>query len=297
MSKKYVPSFLKDQQSTSNTTQKAEKAEKAESATFWPGRPGVTGSTVVNTVAAVINTNSNNKFAALSDDFPINRPVVNTSRPAVEAPKLAPMTLASATSNGAVPMGGASGAVPMGGAGSTGPKKSFASKFAEQAKIANNPNYKPPPKPINFQSEEDFPSLGGKPVNKVITKSEVTATSATGATGTKFADMAKGWAKHKEDEEERARIKAEQEEKRRAEAMLMRSIPIIRGPRRAATKDNYHNEDENQEDSHNYEESSLGDDDSYEVPEGDTEPSDEDDENGEFNSDVGWDGRKRGDLY
>jgi len=282
MSKKYVPSFLRDQQSTNNPTQ---KAEKAESTSFWPGRPGVTGATAVT----AINTNSNNKFAVLSDDFPMNRPVVNTSRPAVEAPKLAPMTLASATSNGAVPMGGA------GGAGvETGPKKSFASKFAEQAKITSNPNYKPPPKPINFQSEEDFPSLGGKPVNKVITKSEVT-TGTTGATGTKFADMAKGWAKHKEDEEQRARIKAEQEEKLRSEAMLMRSIPIIRGPRRAATKDNYHNEDE--EDSHNYEESSLGDDDSYEVPEGDTEPSDEDDENGEFNSDVGWDGRKRGDLY
>jgi len=287
MSKKYVPSFLKDQQSTSNTTQ---KAEKAESATFWPGRPGVTGSTVVT--ATAMNSNSNNKFAVLSDDFPMNRPLVNTSRPAVEAPKLAPMTLASATSNGAVPMGGAGGA----GVG-TGPKKSFASKFAEQAKITSNPNYKPPPKPINFQSEEDFPSLGGKPVNKVITKSEVT-TGTTGATGTKFADMAKGWAKHKEDEEERARMKAEQEEKLRREAIMMRSIPILGAFRRtAAAKDDYHNEEENQEDSHNYEESSLGDDDSYEVPEGDTEPSDEDDENGEFNSDVGWDGRKRGDLY
>lgn len=286
MSKKYVPSFLRDQQSTSNTT------SNNNSASFWPGRPNATSATTTaTTTTAAINTNSNNRFAALSDDFPMNRPVVNTSRPAVEAPKLAPMTLASATSNGAVPMGGASGAVPMGGAGSTGPKKSFASRFSEQAKIASNPNYKPPPKPINFQSEEDFPSLGGKPVNTVITKSEV-----TGATGAKFADMAKGWAKHKEDEEERARMKAEQEEKLRREAIMMRSIPILGAFRRTATaKDDCHNEEE--EDCHNYEESSLGDDDSYEVPEGDTEPSDEDDENGEFNSDVGWDGRKRGDLY
>ena len=277
MSKKYVPSFLKDQQSTSNSN------TTATTTPFWPGQP-----------------TNNNRFAVLSDDFPTNKPVINTSKPAREAPKLAPMTLASATSNGAVPMGGAGGPSVLGpsvlGAGA-GPKKSFASKFAEQAKIVNNPNYKPPPKPINFQSEEDFPSLGGKPVNKVITKSEVTGTTcATSTTGTNFADMAKGWAKHKEDEEERARIKAEQEEKRRSEAMLMRSIPIIRGPRHIR-KDDCHNEDENQEDSPNYEESSLGDDDSYEVPEGDTEPSDEDDENGEFNSDVGWDGRKRGDLY
>ena len=280
MSKKYVPSFLKDQQSTSNSN------TTATTTPFWPGQP-----------------TNNNRFAVLSDDFPTNKPVINTSKPAREAPKLAPMTLASATSNGAVPMGGAGGPSVLGPSvlgTSAGPKKSFASKFAEQAKIANNPNYKPPPKPINFQSEEDFPSLGGKPVNKVITKSEVTgttgATGTTSTTGTNFADMAKGWAKHKEDEEERARIKAEQEEKRRSEAMLMRSIPIIRGPR-YIRKDDCHNEDENQEDSPNYEESSLGDDDSYEVPEGDTEPSDEDDENGEFNSDVGWDGRKRGDLY
>ena len=272
MSKKYVPSFLNDQQSTSNSN------TTATTTPFWPGQP-----------------TNNNRFAVLSDDFPTNKPVINTSKPAREAPKLAPMTLASATSNGAVPMGGA-GSPSVLGVGA-GPKKSFASKFAEQAKIANNPNYKSPPKPINFQSEEDFPSLGGKPVNKVITKSEVTGTTcATSTTGTNFADMAKGWAKHKEDEEERARIKAEQEEKRRSEAMLMRSIPIIRGPRHIR-KDDCHNEDENQEDSPNYEESSLGDDDSYEVPEGDTEPSDEDDENGEFNSDVGWDGRKRGDLY
>jgi len=282
MSKKYVPSFLKDQQSTSNSnTSTTATATATATATtpFWPGQP-----------------TNNNRFAVLSDDFPTNKPVVNTSKPAREAPKLAPITLASATSNGAVPMGvGPSVLGPSVLGASAGPKKSFASKFAEQAKIANNPNYKPPPKPINFQSEEDFPSLGGKPVNKVITKSEVTVTTGTtGTTGTKFADMAKGWAKHKEDEEERARIKAEKEKKRRSEAMLMRSIPIIRGPRHIR-KDDCHDED--QEDSPNYEESSLGDDDSYEVPEGDTEPSDEDDENGEFNSDVGWDGRKRGDLY
>ena len=237
----------------------------------------------------------------LSDDFPMNRPIVNTSRPAMEAPKLVPMTLASATSNGAVPMGGAGGASMLGtgagagagaGAGTgAGPKKSFASRFSEQAKIASNPNYKPPPKPINFQSEEDFPSLGGKPVNTVITKSEIT-------TGAKFADMAKGWAKHKEDEEERVRMKAEQEEKLRREAIMMRSIPILGAfRRRQDTEPVYRNEEEEEEYNPNYEESSLGDDDSYEAPEGNEEPSDEDDENGEFNNDVGWDGRKRGDLY
>ena len=282
MSKKYVPSFLRDQQSTSNTT--------STTVPFWPGQP----TTLENTLST-----NNNRFAVLSDDFPTNKPIINTSKPAREAPKLAPMTLASATSNGAIPMGGAGGPSVLGA--EPGSKKSFASRFAEQAKIANNPNYKPPPKPINFQSEEDFPSLGGKPVNKVIAKSEVAtgATGATGATSAKFADLAKGWAKYKEDEEERIRMKAEHDEKLRREADRMRSIPILGGFRRTtAAKDDCHNEDKEDEYDPNYEESSLGDDDSYEVPEGNGEPSDEDDENGgEFNSDVGWDGRIRGDLY
>lgn len=270
MSKKYVPSFLKDQQVASNNTT---STNASQSASFWPGR------------AAAAPLGTDNKFAALSDDFAMKKPIVNTSRPAMEAPKLAPMTLASATSNGAVPMAGAGGA--------SGSKKSFASKFAEQVKIANDPNYKPPPKPVNFESEDDFPSLGGpakKPANVVI-KPEL----ATAPTGSKFADMAKGWAKQKEEEAEKALKKAAREEQLRREAELMRSMPIMGGLRRRR----YDDDDDDEEDYNpNYDESSLGDDDSYEVPEGDGEPSDEDDENqGEFNSDLGWDGRKRGDLY
>ena len=74
--------------------------------------------------------------------------VVNTSKPAVEAPKLAPATLASLTSGAAISGGG-------------GAKKSYGDKFAEQAKRTEDPNYVPPPKPLNLDSTTDFPALGG----------------------------------------------------------------------------------------------------------------------------------------
>ena len=276
MSKKYVPSFLKDQQSTSNTVA---APNTTQSASFWPGRQGAEG--------AGRTLSTDNKFAALSDDFPMKKPIINTSLPAQMAPKLVPMTLASATSNGA------SGAV-----GASGAKKSFASKFAEHVKNANDPNYKPPPKPVNFSSEDEFPSLGG---NKVSPQKEANVvvmpvdSIPKSSSNQSFAEMAKGWAKQKEDDEENVRQKAAAEALLRHKADIMRGIPNINRIRRQYA--NY-DDDEEEEYNPNYDESSLGDDDSYEVSEGNGEPSDEDDENGEeFNGDLGWDGRKRGDLY
>jgi hypothetical protein len=279
MSKKYVPSFLKDQQSnqapTSNTNTNA--------TSFWPGQKTSTP------------LSASNKFAALSDDFPMtkkDKPIVNTSLPAQQAPKLAPATLASLTSNGSAPVAAAGGS-------SSGPKKSFASKFAEQARIAADPNYQPPPKPVDFKSEDDFPALGApkKPIagawgakpnaNPVVEPEEKPAV-------TSFADKAKEWAKKKEEEAEKARQKAAMEEKRRREASLIRTLPIM-GLRR---RQEYDDEDEDEDYNPNYDESSLGDD-SYEVPENDGEPSEEDEEedDDEFNQNVGWDGRRRDDLY
>ena len=254
MSKKYVPTFLKDQQAAPATS----------NGSFWPGQ----------------NSNTNNQFAALSEDFPMSKkekPIVNTSLPAREAPKLAPATLASLTSGGA--------------GGSGGTKKSFASKFAEQARAAEDPNYKPPPKPIDFTSVDDFPALGGpkKPANVVVAPKPVVEAKPAGA----YADMAKSWAKQKEEAEEKARLKAERDARRQAEKeQLRRVMPSIRLHRR---QEEYDSEDE---EDRPYDESSLGDDDSYEMPEEDQEPSEEEDENeDEFNNDIGYDGRRRGDLY
>ena len=253
MSKKYVPTFLKDQQTAPATS----------NGSFWPGQ----------------NSNANNQFAALSEDFTMNKkekPIVNTSLPAREAPKLAPATLASLTSAGA--------------GASSGSKKSFASKFAEQARAAEDPNYKPPPKPVDFTSTDDFPTLGGpkKPGNVVVQPKPVVEAKPAGV----YADMAKGWARQKEEAEEKARQKAARDARRQAEKeQLRRVMPSIRLHRR---QEEYNSEDE---EDRPYDESSLGDSDSYEMPEDDQEPSEEEENEEEFNNDIGYDGRRRGDLY
>jgi hypothetical protein len=269
MSKKYVPAFLKDQMQTQTTVE-----------------------TPAPTRSFGARVTTDNKFAALADDYKREKPIINTSLPAKMAPTLAPATLASLTSNGDV-----SNPVTSGSGSSSGPKKSFASKFAEQVKIANDPNYKPPPKPVNFASEDDFPSLGGP--KKPATTSATTVTAVKPATDTKFADtkfadLAKGWAKQKEDEAEEAIRKAAREERRRRERASI--VPMAGIIRRHRTYDD--DEDEDEDHNPNYDESSLGDD-SYGVDDDDGAPlSEEDDEGqGEFNNDIGWDGRKRGDLY
>jgi hypothetical protein len=270
MSKKYVPSFLKGQQSATVTP------ASSDSAPSW----------LSQRQSAPLA--ASNKFAALADDFNTKKekPIVNTSLPAKEAPKLAPATLASLTGGGAP--------VVKSAATGSGPKKSFAAKFAEQAKIASDPNYKPPPKPVNFESEADFPSLGGpkKPAAGAWSKpkNEVVESNAEKPTTLSFADKAKEWAKQKEEEAEEARRKAIEEEKKRREAALHRRMNII-GINR------YRRQEEDEEDDYyNAEESSLGDDDSYEVPEFEEETSEEDDD-GEFNQNLGWDGRRKDDLY
>lgn len=274
MSKKYVPSFLKDQQSNQVPTTTTNTSEA-----FWPGPTPI---------------NSSNKFEALSDDFQMTKKdklIVNTSLPAQQAPKLAPATLASLTSNASANTAG-------------GPKMSFAAKFAEQARIADDPNYVPQPKPVDFKSEDDFPALGAtkksvtgawgtKPVVVAATAAN-SAIEPTKPATPSFAEKAKEWANKRAEEEEKARIKALREERLRREADLIRGMPIM-GFRRRRQED----EDEDEEDYNpTYDESSLGDD-SYEIPDEDGEPSEEDeeDEDSEFNQNVGWDGRRRDDLY
>lgn len=280
MSRKYVPSFLKDQQSTSTPT-----PESNTNTSFWPGQKSTT------------TLSSSNKFAALSDDFPMtkkDKPIVNTSLPAQMAPKLAPATLASLTGNGSTP-------IATSGSGS---KKSFADKFKEQVRIAEDPNYKPPPKPVDLKSEDDFPSLGApkKPVagawgaKPTVTAANTIIEPVQKPAGPSFAEKAKEWANKKAEEEEKARRRALKAEKTRREALLMRTMPIL-GMRRLQGQ--YDEEDEDDDDYNpNYDESSLGDD-SYEVPEDDESPSEEEEneDDAEFNQNVGWDGRRRDDLY
>lgn len=256
MSRKYTPTFLKDQQNATAVPSNTETTTRS----FWPGSK-------------------------------TEKPLVNTSRPAMEAPKLEPATLAQLTSNGSVP--------PIVSGGGGGPKQSYAARFGQQAKVAADPNYVPPPKPIDLTSEDDFPSLGAPAIPKASAprKPENTVIEAPKAPGgASFADLAKSWARKKEDEEEAERRRVMREEQRRREAeRIRRTIPLISIRRRQ------HDFEEDEEDDYNptYEDNSLGESDSYEMPDDDDQPptEEEEDEEGEFNQNVGWDGRKRDDLY
>jgi hypothetical protein len=230
MSRKFVPSFLKEQ--------------------------GLSTTSETNTRSFGAN---NNRFSTLSDE----KPIINTSRPAKEAPKLVPATLASITSNG------------------QGGKGTYAAKMIEMAKVAANPNYV---KPLDVASENDFPSLGGAKKTTVVAEPVKKSNS--------YASLARDWAKQKEDEEENERLnqlKLAEEEKERA---LLQSMALLTSRRRMRNQVTHEDEDDYQ-----YDESSLaGDSVEGESPD-ESEPSEYEDEEDEYNQNVGWDGRKKDDLY
>jgi hypothetical protein len=99
------------------------------------------------------------------------KPVVNTSLPAQLAPKLKPVTLASAT---AVPL---ANRVPL------------APVSIKNQKAA-----------ANVSSMDDFPSLGGKSVAKPMA-----------ASGTSFAALSRTWAQQQKEDDAKAKEEAERE--------------------------------------------------------------------------------------
>lgn len=131
------------------------------------------------------------------------KPLVNTSLPAKEAPSLAPATLASLTGNG-----------------ETAPTTSSTGRFSaykpqgisQRARVSN----------VNLSSDQDFPSLGG------VSKKEAVETPAKPS----FAEMAKEWAKKQKEEEEvkkkedekNALIEAERRRKEKEDRTLFTSI-------------------------------------------------------------------------
>jgi len=281
MSKKYTPSFLKNQ---------SQGYSQGQGHTQGQGQ-------------------TSNKFSVLSDEFSkvalsntVPSSVVPSNTFPLKEVKLA--TLASLTSTGTTTTSTTT----------TGGTRSFAAKFADQAKsaeqykMANKSNYVAPPKPVDVASSEDFPSLGGgtkknmgwkKDMNTVATAVTV-ATVATAATTISFADKAKEWAMKKEEEEEttklQAIVRAEYEAKMRREEDILRKLPTL-PHRRTGIQYDYDDEEDNNS---AYNDDPFSEDsDSFEVPNGDEEPSEEEDEeeDGEFNQNVGWDGRRKDDLY
>lgn len=236
MSRKYVPSFLKNEGNLPS-----------------------------------INTSNTNKFQPLSEDY-TGKELINTSKPALEAPKLVPATLASITSNGNK---------------ETGIKKTYASKYNNyDTKNGNKSETLPvPAKVVNINSADDFPSLGA-PKNNIIQETPKITSS--------FAEKAKEWAKKKELEEEEAKKKAALEEKRLRDAQFVKRMICITKPR----EDKYiiPGEDETDE---QVDDNSFSEEDEYEVPECDEETEEElsEEDSDELNLNNGWDRRRKDDLY
>ena len=303
MSKKYIPSFLRGEVLKEGAIKEGAIKESTE------GSKGFESAVRNNVEPSTRNfsqeRNNSSAFTKVSHDYRKEKPV--------EVSKLAPATLASITS-----LSADTNATNKG----TG---SFASKFAQQVRNSEDPNYQ---KPVDLSSVDDFPALGAvrqknnvivpplkpqlaeqlaeKLVEKLAEKPRLTELKLTTITNApSFAEMASLWAKKKENEDretaEFARRKELEEEKMRQAARLMKKQPILGSIGRRIREDGGGEEEENvyvNPDDH----SSLGGGSNYEYDEEDSfegEDSNEErhDDDEDDNPNVGWDGRRKEDLY
>ena len=294
MSKKYIPSFLRGEVLKEGAIKEGSEGSKGfESA--------VRNNVEPSTRNFSQERNNSSAFTKVSHDY--------RKEKTVEVPKLAPATLASITSltaNNATSKGSGS----------------FASKFAEHVHNSENPNYQ---KPVDLSSVDDFPALGAvrqknnviipplkpqlaeKLVEKLTEKpclTELKLTTTTNAPS--FAEMASMWAKKKENEDrenaEFNRRKELEEEKMRQAARLMKKQPILGSISRRIMEDRGEEEEEGNAYINPDEHSSLGGGSNYEYDEEDSfegEDSNEErhDDDEDDNPNVGWDGRRKEDLY
>ena len=294
MSKKYVPSFLREGGVREGAVKEGAVKEGLEppSRNFFQER------------------NNSSSFSRISQDH-------TKEKPYTEVVKLAPATLASITSLS-----------PLNGEPSKG-SGSFASKFAEQVRISEDPNYQ---KPVDLSSADDFPALGAVKKNNVVIPpfkpqplerrqptekphltvgASLTELKPFTNSAPSFAEMASLWAKKKEEEDrEKAEIerrKELEEEKMRQAARLMKKVPVLGsiGRRGVIRGDGAEDEEENVYINPD-DKSSLGGGSNYEYEEEesfegeddeDEEGHDEDEEQDEYNPNAGWDGRRKEDLY
>jgi hypothetical protein len=222
-----------------------------------------------------------NRFAAFDDDFEAPK-AANTIVAPVSS--LKPATLASITSD----------SKPKGG--------SYAARFSEKSRYDDKRGVSTAVevKKTDISSEEQFPTLGGvaKKVSGAWGKP-----AAIAASEGKLSTLAQQWAKQKEEEEAAAEVMRLAEEKKRAEEEML-ALALKNSAKRCgfgfenpdySEEDYFHNPYATQE--------LLADEDSVELPSED-EPSDGDefgddeyDENGEHNPNIGYDGRRKDDLY
>lgn len=211
-----------------------------------------------------------NRFAAFDDDF--KAPKTNT----VVAPSVAPATLASLTTD------------------SKSQGRSYASRFSEKSRYEDKRSG-PAVKKTDISSEEQFPTLGG------VAKKPVGAWGKSAAGEAKLSTLAQQWSKQKEEEEAAAEVIRLAEENKRLEEEMM--ALALKNSIKRSNSGGFENPDYSEEDYfHNpyAAQELLADEDSVELPSED-EPSDGDDddydENGEYNPNIGYDGRRKDDLY
>lgn len=215
----------------------------------------------------------NNDSAAGGGSNTNYRPLVNTSRPAIEAPKLAPATMASLTANKDTPI------------------LTSGSTLKYTRELHSNTTTPVQTAPLNLQSENDFPSLGG--TGKKVLENTIVSPPK------RFADLAKAWAKKQEDEEEDERIRlAEEARRKRENSMFSKGVMIMRFNRKR--KDD--SDDEEEVDYNPTYEDDAQEEDNYESSSHDEqEQNDEtyecENEDDEFNENIGHDGRRGDDLY
>jgi hypothetical protein len=295
MSKKYVPSFLRGDALKEGVVKEGALKEGALKEGLEPPSRNFSQQ----------DRSNSNQFSRVSHDHKKEKPVT------VEVPKLAPATLASITSLS--PVSGETG--KCGG--------SFASKFAEQVRISEDPNYQ---KPVDLSSTDDFPSLGTIKKNNVVIPpfkpppmerrqptEKPKLTELKSGSAPSFAEMASLWAKKKEDEDrekaEFQRRKELEEEKMRQAARLMKKVPVLGSiGRRGISRGEGSEEEEENAYVNPDDQASLGGGSNYEYEEdesfegeddefGEGDGGHEDGEEEEYNPNAGWDGRRKEDLY
>lgn len=223
-----------------------------------------------------------NRFAAFDEDFEAPKAAAATTTITTTATaSLKPATLASLTSD----------SKPKG--------RSYAERFSEKSRYEDRRSGPAvvEVKKTDISSEEQFPTLGGAP------KKPAGAWGKPAAAGAKLSTLAQQWAKQKEEEEAAAEVLRLAEEKKRLEEEMM-ALALKNSIKRSGfglenpdytEEDYFHNPYAAQE--------LLVDEDSVELPsedepsEGDEFDEDEYDENGEHNPNIGYDGRRKDDLY
>jgi hypothetical protein len=229
-----------------------------------------------------------NRFAAFDDDYKApTAPVATvTSTASVTTTSLKPATLATLTSD----------SKPKG--------RSYADRFSEKSRHEDRHSGSKMAveiKKTDISSEEQFPTLGGAPKKPAGAWGKPTAAIAGGEA--KLSTLAQQWAKQKEEEEAAAEVLRLAEEKKRLEEEMM-ALALKNSIKRGdyglenpdySEEDYFHNPYAAQE--------LLADEDSVELPsedepsEGEFGDDDEYDENGEHNPNIGYDGRRKDDLY